>query len=82
MSGQEITVAVEHKLPVVFIILNDSSLGMVRHGQELGGAESIAHKIVKVDFAMMAKAVGAHGIIVHSPEDLSKIDYEALGKRK
>lgn len=57
MSGQEITVAVEHKLPVVFIILNDSSLGMVRHGQELGGAESIGHNIAKVNFAMIAEAV-------------------------
>lgn len=58
MSGQEFTVAVQKRVPVVFVILNDSSLGMVRHGQKLGGAESVGHEIPSVDFAGMAKCMG------------------------
>ena len=38
MSGQELTVAVEEKLTLIFVILNDSAFGMVRHGQKLTGA--------------------------------------------
>src|SRR5690606_28066993 len=41
MSAQEITVAAQQKLPVVFLVLNDSAMGMVMHGQRLGGQESI-----------------------------------------
>lgn len=37
MSGQEITVAVECKLSLIFVILNDHSWGMIKHGQRLGG---------------------------------------------
>jgi acetolactate synthase I/II/III large subunit len=41
MSGQEITVALQHNLSVIFVVLNDSSLGMVKQGQLLSGAEAI-----------------------------------------
>ncbi len=81
MSGQEITVAVEHELPIIFVILNDSGLGMVKHGQRLSGAESIGTKIPFVDFAAMARAMGAKGITIESAADLRLIDAEALSLR-
>ena len=42
MNIQELVVAVEHKLPVKFIVLNNSHLGMVRQWQDLfyGGRHS------------------------------------------
>ncbi len=81
MSGQELTVAVEHELPIIFVILNDSSLGMVKHGQRLSGAESIGTKIPFVDFAAMARAMGAKGITIESAADLRLIDVDALSQR-
>ncbi|GMU46047.1 MAG: acetolactate synthase [Porticoccaceae bacterium] len=33
MAGQEITVAIQEMLPVIFVVLNDRGYGMVRHGQ-------------------------------------------------
>lgn len=64
MSGQEITVAVEEKLAIVFIVMNDSALGMVRHGQALSGAESVANVLPKVNFCMMAEAMGADAFVI------------------
>ena len=54
---------------------------MVRHGQTLTGAEPIANKLAKVDFAAMAKAMGP-GFVIHSPRDLNCLDIKALCARK
>lgn len=35
MTFEEVVVAVEHKLPVTFVVINNGSLGMVRQWQEL-----------------------------------------------
>ena len=78
MSGQEITVAAQEKLPVVMIILNDSAYGMVMHGQRLGGAEQIGFELNKIDFAMMAESMGIEGIVIESAEELEAIDFERL----
>jgi acetolactate synthase-1/2/3 large subunit len=74
MSSLELTVAVEQQLPVTYVVLNDSALGMVRHGQLLSGAESIAHEIAPVRFDQLASACGAHGIRVDRLADLDGID--------
>jgi acetolactate synthase-1/2/3 large subunit len=78
MAGQEITIAIQEKLPVIFIILNDSAYGMVMHGQVLAKAEAIAFELQKVDFTKQAESMGIPGFIIESPEDFNKIDFEAL----
>ena len=70
MNGQEITVALQHNLSVAFIVLNDASLGMVKHGQQLTGAEAIGFELPHVDFAMMAQAMGVKGVSIQCPQDL------------
>ena len=82
MSGSEITVAIQEKLPLIYVILNDSSLGMVRHGQALTGAEPIGTKIPEVDFALCARAMGVPGYVITSPEELLDLDIEAICQRK
>ncbi len=78
MSGQEITVAVAEQLPVIFVVLNDSALGMVKHGQRMGGAEPIGYELPAVDFAMVAKGMGAQGIKIRNVEDFASLDIEQL----
>lgn len=78
MNGQEITVAVQHQLPVIFVVLNDSSLGMVKHGQHLSGAEAIGTAIPFTDFAKMAEAMGAKGICIESAGDLKQLNINKL----
>lgn len=82
MNGQEISVAVAEGLTVIFVILNDHALGMVKHGQRLAGAERIGFELPATDFAAMARAMGADGYTIHSPEDMDKLDIKALCAKK
>jgi acetolactate synthase-1/2/3 large subunit len=78
MNGQEITVAKEHELTVIFIVLNDNALGMVRHGQRMTGAEAIGADLPPVDFAAFALAMNIEGHVVHSPDDLAALDIKSF----
>ena len=82
MSAQELTVAIEEKLTIVFIILNDSAYGMVKHGQALTGAEPIANKLTKVNFYAMAKAMGAEAASIESPCQLAALNIDKLCRRR
>lgn len=81
MNGQEITVALEKKLPIIFIVLNDGALGMVKHGQRMTGAHPIAYEIPPVNFVDFAKAMGIPAFRIRSPDDLKHlrtINYQEL----
>lgn len=78
MSGQEITVAAQHQLPVVFVILNDSAMGMVYHGQRLGNQESIGWELNKVNYAALAQAMGIQGQVIESVRELAALDWSSL----
>ncbi|HEX6240375.1 MAG TPA: thiamine pyrophosphate-binding protein [Polyangiales bacterium] len=73
MSSLELSVAVQEQLPVTYVVLNDAGLGMVKHGQRLAGAPSIAHQIGSVRFDRIAEACGAQGFRVECLEDLARI---------
>jgi acetolactate synthase-1/2/3 large subunit len=74
MSGQELTVAAQEKLPVIFVILNDSALGMVKHGQRLGRAEAIGFELPEIDYCAYAQAMGIPGHIIRAPQDFATLD--------
>ncbi len=82
MSGQEISTAVAEKLNVIFVVLNDQSLGMVKHGQRLAGMEQIGCNLPPTDFAALARALGAEGITIRSPEELSRLDIAGMCARE
>lgn len=81
MNGQELTVAVAERLNVIFVVLNDHALGMVKHAQRLRRAEQTSYELPVVDFAMQARAYGAQGITIRSPQDLSRLDMVAICNR-
>lgn len=81
MNGQEVTVAVQHRLTVIFVVLNDCGLGTVKHGQRLSGAEQVGHEIPKVDFAAMARAMGVDAATIRSSEELRAVDFGAICRR-
>ena len=73
MNIQELSTAVEYKLPVNIAILNNGYLGMVRQWQELfwGKRYSSTHLAPgNPDFVKLAEAYGARGIRVTKPEDV------------
>ncbi len=82
MSGQEITVAIQEQLPIIYVILNDSAYGMVRHGQRLTGAEQAGFELPEINYAAMAEAMGVAGHVIHSIEDLKALDAREICSRK
>ncbi len=74
MSGGDVTVALQENLNIVFVILNDSEYGMVKHGQRLGSGESIGYSLPTIDFVKWGKSMGITGYHIRSPEDLEKLD--------
>lgn len=82
MNGQEITVAKESGATVLFVILNDSSLGMVKHGQRLAGAEQVGFELPAIDYRRLAEAMDIPAYVVRSPADLDCLDMPAILRRK
>ena len=78
MNGQEMTVALTEKLSVVFVILNDSALGMVKHGQRLAGAEPVGFELPVVDFRLLAESMGIPGHVIRTSEDFDSLDLDAI----
>ena len=78
MCGGEVTVALQEKLPVFFIILNDSEYGMVKHGQNLGGGEHVGYELPKIDFVQYAESMGITGRLIRSIEDLENLNIKEL----
>jgi len=81
MNGQEITVAIQESLTVIYVVLNDAALGMVKHGQRLTGAESIGSSLPNVNFCNMAEAMGAVAYRIESPEQLAQLNILEICQR-
>lgn len=82
MNGQEITVAAQESLSVVFVVLNDAALGMVKHGQRLAGAQAIAFELPRVDYAMMARAMGIASHVIETLADFRALDMDTILARR
>jgi len=75
-------VAVERKLPVIFVVINDRAYGLIRHAHRKTGKEGVDFAIPPVEFAMMARAVGAEAHVIRTAEELERIDWQVLGRRQ
>jgi len=72
MTMQEISTAVQYRLPVKIFILNNLYMGMVRQWQQLlhGNRLSETYSDSQPDFVKLAEAYGAVGMRVDKPKDL------------
>ncbi len=72
MTMQEISTAVQYRLPIKIFILNNSYMGMVRQWQELlhGARYSQSYSEALPDFVKLAEAMHAAGIRCEKPGDL------------
>jgi len=72
MNIQELSTAVQHRLPVKVFIVNNEYMGMVRQWQELlhGGRYSESYSAALPDFVRLAEAFGATGLRVDDPTKL------------
>ncbi len=77
MSVHVIATAVQYDLPVVFVVMNNSGLGMIATG-DLGGDSPAAFN--DTDFAAVARGFGAEGLRVENPAEIQDAVKEALQK--
>ena len=72
MTMQEMSTAVQHRLPIKIFILNNQYMGMVRQWQELlhGGRYSSSYTEALPDFVKLAEAYHAVGIRCTKPGEL------------
>ena len=80
MNMQEVSTAVQYRLPVKQFILNNERLGMVRQWQELlhGERYSSSWSEALPDFVKLAEAFGAKGILCTDPAKLDDAIIEML----
>ncbi len=72
MNIQEMSTAVQYKLPVKIFILNNQWMGMVRQWQELLHGKNYSESYTEAlpDFVKLAEAYGAVGIRAKTPKEL------------
>ncbi len=82
MNCQELMTAVEQKLPVINIILNNNFLGMVRQWQTLfyDKRHSETDLSVQPDFVKLPEAFGGLGYRVHTKEEFDAALKDAIDK--
>jgi len=71
MTGMEMLTAAQYNIGVKILILNNHFQGMVKQWQDLFYDERYSGTpMVNPDFAVLAKAMGVHGIRLDRPEDI------------
>lgn len=80
MNGMEIHTAVDHRVPVVWIVANNGGHGMVAHGErsQFGGKFVSSKFSQPLDIARIAEGMGARVCRVEKPGDLPKAIKSAL----
>ena len=84
MNIQEMATAVQNKLPIKVVILNNQYLGMVRQWQEMfyDKCYSCTDMAVAPDFVKLAEAYGAVGLRAEHPDDVVPVLKKGLGTSK
>jgi acetolactate synthase-1/2/3 large subunit len=84
MNIQEMATAIQYRLPIKVVILNNRYLGMVRQFQELffGGRYACTAMECAPDFVKLAEAYGAAGLRATKPEEVELVLKEGLSLEK
>jgi len=80
MTMQEVSTAVQYRLPIKIFILNNEYMGMVRQWQQLlhGGRYSHSYSEALPDFVKLAEAYGAKGIRAVKASELDQAIEEMI----
>ena len=80
MTMQEMSTAVQYKLPIKIFILNNEYMGMVRQWQELLHEKNYSESYTAAlpDFVKLAEAYGCVGIRANKPDELDEKISEML----
>ncbi|MFH1807622.1 MAG: thiamine pyrophosphate-binding protein [Pseudomonadota bacterium] len=81
MHGMELLTAVEHQVPVLWIVENNNMHGIIWHGSQLvGGRQPMqcARYRRPLEVASMARAMGVQAWVVDAPDQIQAVLAEAL----
>jgi len=84
MNIQEMSTAIQYRLPVKIFILNNEYMGMVRQWQELLHDKNYSESYTEAlpDFVKLAEAYGAVGIRAKTPDELDEKIKEMISTDK
>lgn len=90
MHSNAISTAVEYDLPVVWVVMNNCGYVSIRdlqrgfYGREYASRfkREKSGELLSADFAMMARAMGAQGMLVEQPDDLGSAIQTAIKSRQ
>lgn len=71
---QDVETAVRLDLPIIFVVLNDESYGIIRHRQNLDFDRATAADYESPAFEQVARGLGARAATVRSTDDLDALD--------
>ena len=80
MNIQEMSTAIQHRLPVKIFILNNEYMGMVRQWQELlhGGRYSESYTDSLPDFVKLAESYKAVGLRAKTVSELDQVIHDMI----
>jgi acetolactate synthase-1/2/3 large subunit len=79
MNGMEVATAVNYDIPVIWILQNNSKLGLVHDLQRFSlGDKTVSTTFKEVNFAKIAEGLGAKGYRIKKPGEISKILPKAI----
>ena len=75
MNLNELCTAVTYKLPLVILLFDNNTLGMVRQWQTLFYGKRYSQTTLdrKTDYVKLAEAFGAKGLVIEKPEDAEAV---------
>ncbi|MBR6812314.1 MAG: biosynthetic-type acetolactate synthase large subunit [Oscillospiraceae bacterium] len=84
MNSSELATVSHYKLPIITVIMNNRSLGMVRQWQKLLYSSRYSQTTLDrgPDFVKLAQAYGITGARVNSPEEFKKVFEKAFSSGK
>jgi len=82
MNVSELWTAVQEKLDITFIVMNDSGYGVIRHMQDAAfGGRRMYGDLVPPDFSLIAQAASAHYEKVDDPREFGEKAGRAIGRK-
>jgi acetolactate synthase-1/2/3 large subunit len=83
MNGQELATAVQYRLGIVILVINNGMYGTIRMHQERDyPGRVVGTDLVNPDFAALARAYGADGVTVTRTEDFAPAFERAMAAGK
>ncbi len=83
MTGNEMILAVERQLPIIFIVSNNASYGSIRLHQERGYPGRVSGTtLFNPDFHDLARSFGMASVRIRQKEEINEVIRHAVAKRE